>query len=942
MLILPVIGHAQEGRVGAYTISSFSETYASVGGSSIGSGDDATFSYSMPFAFNFDGTNISAGAALFINTNGWLAFNNGPVTQYSNLIGNTACPMTIAYGGGADMYVVTGIYPRLSGSSPNRVLSMELIGVRHYSGTGNLTNVTVRFYETSNVVEILYKDFNMAFHSSVAPQVGLNGGTSPSFSYLLAQQSTATPSSHLRFTPPLKPTQQLSVTPKSINFGSIVAGVPSATATVTVRNVGGTPLTISAATISGASDYQIVSSPASNVYAAGATGTYTLRLTPNASGTRTASFNIVSNGIDSGSQSVALTGVGIAPQVTYEEVTSFFRKTRTRLGERISASTVIRSTGNGPLTITGVTIDGEFANNYTITRMPATTLPVGTWDTLTVSYVPFEEGLRAASVTIKTNAIQKPNKTITLSGLGILPHLTITPNVVKFDSVAMGDTAWTTMRLYNSGSDTLAVKADYVTYFDRDFAYFGLEGADSLIAPEKFRDVQVRFTPQSQGARQGRVRFLTNIPLTFEPIRRDTSTYVVDVTGTAVPYGIIAITAPTKLDSSIIGNEVCQTVKIWNNGQSPLTVMSATIMGPDAADFRISGITYPATIAPQSSIDVQVCGTPSSRGLRTAVIDVVSFSNEKTTTTQLALAVYGLEVCAQSSTNIAFENEIIHVGENGTAQIMINNCGDVATAYTGVVAGAGYTLTSAGTTGVIAPGDNATFDISFNPTVMGSAAGTLTVTGNGVTPIVISLAGIGGDVMIAAQNNTAPETGVGLTSNEFTVTVKNNGNMDLTPGDPVISNTEFAYVAGSGPSTIAAGATGDYKFTFTPAAQGGRSASVTFPSASPALSGGFMLDGNGITNAVRQTAQNGYTLDQNYPNPFNPSTVITFTMAEGGNAQIVVSDMTGNVVATAANQYFNKGENTVTFDASQLASGTYFYELVANGVRLQRAMLLNK
>jgi hypothetical protein len=228
---------------------------------------------------------------------------------------------------------------------------------------------------------------------------------------------------------------------------------------------------------------------------------------------------------------------------------------------------------------------------------------------------------------------------------------------------------------------------------------------------------------------------------------------------------------------------------------------------------------------------------------------------------------------------------------------------------------------------------------------MGALPGTMKVQSAGLDPILITLAGTGGNVMISAANVTAEKTPVGSTSPEFTVTVTNTGNMELTPGEPLISNTEFAYVAGSGPSTIAAGASGTYKFTFTPAAEGNRTATVTFPAASPALAVGansFILNGQTPTGSVRAVAANGYALGQNYPNPFAGQSAITFTMAEAGNAQIIVSDVTGNVVTVAANQFFNKGENTVTFDASNMASGAYFYELVANGTRLQRSMLLSK
>jgi hypothetical protein len=932
-----------QGRVTNYAVSNIGTGFTPIAGTYLTNGDDVTGTITLPFDFNYDNTSYSAGTGIRANTNGWVEFGTSVQpggSPYADRVAPSYVYPSTIYIWSNDQFVVGGIYYTTLGSAPNRIFVIEWNNIRGYN-SGNQTHMQVRLYETSYNIELHYANYGISMNTSSS--VGLHGGNSPSFVYQrIYGSSYNTPQNNYRCVPPIPPGQQLSVTPKSINFGSVVAGVPSATYDVIVRNSGKTTnLVISSAALTGASDYQIVSSPATNVYAPGEQGVYKIRLTPNASGARNASFNVVSNGIDSGTQSVTLTGIGIAPQVTFQDLTTLFRKTRTKLGESISATTVIKSTGNGPLSITSITIDGEFANNYSITRMPSLLLPAGTQDSVTVTYSPREEGLRAAILNIQTNAIQNPNKAITLNGLGILPHLSITPSVVKFDSVAMGDTAWTTLRLYNPGSDTLAVKADYVTYFDRDFAYFGLEGADSLIAPETFREVLVRFTPQSQGARQGRVRFLTNIPLTFETPRRDTSIYIIDVMGTAVPYGLISIAGPTMIDSAIIGNQICRTVKISNNGQSPLTITSAAISGPEASDFTITGITFPKTIAAGGSVDIQICGTPSARGLRMAVVDVMSTSNERATTTQLPLAVYGLSVCAQPSTNVAFENEIILVNTSSTAQVMINNCGDVPTAYTASINGTGYTLTSAATTGMIAPGDNATFDVSFNPTTMGALPATLLVTGQGVPDMPIQLAGTGGNVMIAAANNTAPETGVGLTSAEFTVSVTNTGNMELTPGNLSINNTEFAMV-GSGPATIAAGASADYKFTFSPSAEGNRTAAVSFPSASPTLQGGFMLNGKGIILGVRPVAANGYSLGQNYPNPFAGQSAITFTMAEAGNAQIIVSDVTGNAVTVAANQFFNKGENTVTFDASNMASGTYFYELVANGTRLQRSMLLSK
>lgn len=947
--VLSISQSFAQGRVDKYAVDQLKPTFTALSGKGVTyltGGDDGLGTFSLPFDFNFDDKVFAAGSTMRVCTNGWMDFNGtqGQYDPYIDRVGDKTFPRSI-YVFSIDGDVFDGVYYGVTGTSPNRVVTVEWRSIIGWNSGLTTTSMQIQLYETSNIIEAHYKDPGANYGQSGG--IGLNGETSPSFAYVRAYGSASNiPKTDYRFTPPAASKPQLTSSPKSINFGSYAAGETSPTFDVTVANASTTgTLVIGSTTIGGTADFKIISSPATNSFGPGQSGVYKLAFSPIGSGTRSGTFNIVSNGIDSGSQTINLTGFGVVPQVQYDDITGLFRKTRTRMGEWRTLSTLVRSTGNGPLKITGVNVTGEYASMYTFDHLPPAVMPAGTIDSVVVRYTPTEEGLRTANLNITTNAVTGANKTIMLFGLGILPRLTLTPTAVRFDSVAMGDTAWTTVRLSNMGSDTLAVKADYVTYADRDFAYFGLEGADSLIPPERFRDVMVRFTPTTRGARQGRVRFLTNIPRTFEAVRRDTSTFIVDVTGTGVPFGLLSIEGGSTLDSAIIGQETCQTVQIWNNGQSPLTINSATIIGSDASDFKITGITYPKTIAPQSHVDVQVCGTPSSRGLRTAMVDVSATSNERMTNTQLPLAVYGLEVCAQSSTNIAFENEIILVRTNTTAQIIINNCGDVATAYTGVVAGTGYALSSDATTAMIAPGDNATFEVTFNPLTMGALPGTLTVTGQGVTPIVVQLAGTGGDVMIVAENTIAPATAVASTSAPFTVTVTNNGNMDLTPGDPSISTTEFAYVAGSGPSTLAAGGSGSYQFTFTPASSGTRTATVTFPLASPSLGtstgSSFILSGP-TTSSVRPVAQNGYALAQNYPNPTAAATVISFTMATSGNAQIIVSDVTGNVVATAADQYFNAGANSVTFDASKLATGTYFYELIANGIRLQRSMMLSK
>lgn len=93
-----------------------------------------------------------------------------------------------------------------------------------------------------------------------------------------------------------------------------------------------------------------------------------------------------------------------------------------------------------------------------------------------------------------------------------------------------------------------------------------------------------------------------------------------------------------------------------------------------------------------------------------------------------------------------------------------------------------------------------------------------------------------------------------------------------------------------------------------------------------------------------------YSLFQNYPNPFNPSTTIKFmvpsVMASGAKqSQLVtikVYDILGNEVASLVNEEKSAGEYSIEFDAKDLTSGIYFYQLKAGSFIETKKMILLK
>ena len=85
-----------------------------------------------------------------------------------------------------------------------------------------------------------------------------------------------------------------------------------------------------------------------------------------------------------------------------------------------------------------------------------------------------------------------------------------------------------------------------------------------------------------------------------------------------------------------------------------------------------------------------------------------------------------------------------------------------------------------------------------------------------------------------------------------------------------------------------------------------------------------------------------FALNQNYPNPFNPSTIISYALPKQGLVTINIYNILGQKVSTLVNETQNAGNYQFNFDASNLSTGTYIYQIRTGSFVQSKKMLLIK
>jgi len=419
----------------------------------------------------------------------------------------------------------------------------------------------------------------------------------------------------------------------SLTFPDTLVGQSSSPQTVTVSNTGGSSFTISS--IATSPQFSQTNNCPSSL-APGATCTVNVVFSPTAAGPQTGTLTFTDTAPGS-PQTVTLSGNGVgAPAVSLAPTSLTFASQI--VGTTSGAQTVtLTNTGSGTLTITSIVASGDFAQTNTC----GTSVAAGANCTISVTFTPTATGARTGTVTITDNASNSP-QTISLSGTGVTPVVSLLPTSLTFANQIVGTTsAAQTVTLTNTGSAALAISSITVTGANPgDFAV-ALPGTPGPIACQLLIGstlgagascrIPVTFTPTATGTRTGAVTITDDA---------SGSPQSITLAGTGISGAAVTLSTNSLQLPDTHVNQTCQpgTVTLTSTGSAPVTISSITVSG----QFTETN-TCPASLAPGNSCAVTVTFAPTTTGAQTGTLTITS--NAANSPNTVALSGNGLAPC---------------------------------------------------------------------------------------------------------------------------------------------------------------------------------------------------------------------------------------------------------------------------------------------------------
>ena len=385
---------------------------------------------------------------------------------------------------------------------------------------------------------------------------------------------------------PLSLQAQVEAAPTSLKFGSVDVNTESPTATVVVTNDSRQSVTIEKVTSSSA-EFIVVTSAMPIALAPRSSTSFQVVFEPNAAGNFSGSITLSTNHRTGGISRISVSGTGIGATPTApspSSPTSYVLSasasslsfSSTPVGSSASQAVVLTNTGTGSVSVSQVALSGT---GFTVSGFSGgTTLAASQSLTLTVGFAPASAGSATGSLSVVSNATNSP-ATISLSGTGIQPQISVTPTSVSFGNVIVGVANTQSVTIQNPGTASLSVTQ--ATLAGTGFSLTGLT-VPLIVAAGGSSTFTVGFTPASASGISGSLTLMNNttnsplvIPLAGTGIASAPASYSVTLTWTPSsssdsgfnvyrgsqsggPYAMVnsaLISTPTYTDTTVVAGQ---------------------------------------------------------------------------------------------------------------------------------------------------------------------------------------------------------------------------------------------------------------------------------------------------------------------------------------------------------------------------------------------------
>ncbi len=388
---------------------------------------------------------------------------------------------------------------------------------------------------------------------------------------------------------------RLSATPSSASFGNVAMGGNNSK-TLTLRNYGLGSATISRVSVSGRG-FSVSKLATPLKLSAGQSISLQAHFAPEATEEVTGSIAITSNAWDR-NLTIALSGRGVQGRLSATPPSASFGNVA--MGSNNSKTLTLSNYGLGSATISQVSVSGR---GFSVSKL-ATPLKLSAGQTISLEahFAPEATGEVTGSIAITSNAWDR-SLTIALSGRGVLGlgRLSATPPSASFGNVATGEHNSQTIRLNNTGNDSVTISRANVS--GSGFKIAGLN-VPTVIPSGKSATFNAMFTPTSSGSTTGSVSLISDAP---------NSSLTISLSGTGVATARLLGANPPSLNFGTVNVDSTSSlsVTLTNRGNADVTISKVSVSG---AGFSHGGAAAGTILGPDQSTTLKVAFAPVSAG----------------------------------------------------------------------------------------------------------------------------------------------------------------------------------------------------------------------------------------------------------------------------------------------------------------------------------------